>query len=30
MTNSIGIKAKAPFPAGAVSNFAAHAFTFES
>ncbi len=29
MTNSIDIKAKAPFPAGALSNFAAHAFTFD-
>ena len=30
MTNSIDIKAKASFPAGALSNFAPHAFTFES
>jgi hypothetical protein len=29
MTNSIDIKAKAPFPAGALSNFAQHAFTFD-
>ena len=29
MTNSIDIKAKAPFPAGALSNFAPHAFTFD-
>jgi predicted NAD-dependent protein-ADP-ribosyltransferase YbiA (DUF1768 family) len=30
MTNSIDIKAKAPFPAGALSNFAQHPFTFDS
>lgn len=29
MTNSIDIKAKAPFPAGALSNLAAHEFTFD-
>ncbi len=29
MTNSIDIKAKAEFPAGALSNFAPHAFTFD-
>lgn len=29
MTNSIDIKAKAPFPAGALSNLAAHRFTFD-
>jgi predicted NAD-dependent protein-ADP-ribosyltransferase YbiA (DUF1768 family) len=29
MANSIDIKAKAPFPAGALSNFAPHAFTFD-
>ena len=29
MTNSIDIKAKVPFPAGALSNFAPHAFTFD-
>jgi predicted NAD-dependent protein-ADP-ribosyltransferase YbiA (DUF1768 family) len=29
MTNSIDIKAKAPFPGGALSDFAPHAFTFD-
>ena len=29
MSNSIDIKAKAPFPAGALSNFAPYAFTFD-
>jgi len=29
MTESLDIKAKAPWPAGALSNFAAHAFTFD-
>ena len=29
MTDSFDIKAKAPFPAGALSNFALHSFTFD-
>ena len=29
MTDTLDIKAKAPFPAGALSNFAMHAFTFD-
>src|SRR5258708_7422596 len=29
MTDCFDIKAKAPFPAGALSNFALHAFTFD-
>ena len=29
MTDGIDIKAKAPWPAGALSNFAPHAFTFD-
>ena len=29
MTNTIDIKAKAPFPAGALSNFAAHRFELD-
>lgn len=29
MTDAIDIKAKAPWPAGALSNFARHAFTFD-
>jgi predicted NAD-dependent protein-ADP-ribosyltransferase YbiA (DUF1768 family) len=29
MTNSLDIKAKAPYPAGELSNFAAHAFTID-
>jgi predicted NAD-dependent protein-ADP-ribosyltransferase YbiA (DUF1768 family) len=29
MTEILDIKAKAPWPAGALSNFAAHAFTFD-
>jgi hypothetical protein len=29
MTDSLDIKAKAPFPGGALSNFAAHAFKFD-
>ena len=29
MTDTLDIKAKAPFPAGALSNFALHAFTFD-
>ena len=29
MTDSLDIKAKAPFPAGALSNFAPHPFTID-
>ena len=29
MTDSFDIKAKAPFPAGALSNFALHSFTID-
>ena len=29
MTNTIDIKVKAPFPAGALSNFAAHGFDLD-